>query len=69
MAMLVKLSMHITLVAACLAYGETCLEKRLGDLDVVFGQTADDPGSGGAEVSAILAEPNTLDHLAYVWDA
>jgi hypothetical protein len=42
------------------------LPQRLGDVGVVIRLAARDPDSGGADVGAVQAQPDALDHLGHV---
>src|SRR5215469_18348173 len=54
------------LVAAALADGDTGLQQRPGDMSVVLRLAGHDPHRGGADIGAVEAQPDALDHLGQV---
>jgi hypothetical protein len=60
------LGVPLALVAAALADGHAGLQQRLGHIGVVRRRAADDPGDGGADIGAVQAQPDALDHLGQV---
>ena len=65
-AVRVHLGMPLALVSATLADRHTGLNQRLGDIGVVFGRAADNPKGSCADVRAVQAQPNALDHVRKV---
>ena len=65
-AVLVMLGMPPALVAAALAGGHAGFQQWPGDAGVVVRLAADYPGGGGADIDAIQAQPDALDHLGQV---
>ncbi len=53
-------------IAAALADGHAGLQQRPGSAGIVFGQAAEDSGGGGADIGAVQAQPDALDHLGQV---
>jgi hypothetical protein len=62
-AMLVHLSVTLALVAAALADGHARLEQRPDDVGVELCWTAGYHGGSGAEIGAMQAQSNALDHV------
>src|SRR5438128_235405 len=65
-AVLVHPGMALALVAATLADSHAGLKQRRGDVGVVLGLAADDPDSSAADVGALEAQPDALDHVGEV---
>jgi len=60
------LGMLLALFAATLARGDASLQKRPGDASVVGRLAADHSESGGADIGAVPAQSDALDHLGQV---
>ena len=65
-AVRVHVGMPLALISATLADRHTGLNQRLGDIGVVFGRAADNPERSCANVGAVQAQPNALDHVGKV---
>ena len=60
------LGMLLALFAATLARGDASLQKRPGDASVVGRLAAYHSESGGADIGAVPAQSDALDHLGQV---
>ena len=58
--------MPLALIAAAFAYCHAGFQQRPGGVGVVFGQAAEDPACGRADVGAVQAQPDALHHLGQV---
>ena len=56
----------LALVSTALAGRRAGLQQRPGDACVVLGLAAGDPDGGGADIRAVLAQPDALDQLGQV---
>jgi hypothetical protein len=65
-AVLVNLGMPLALVATALACGHAGFQQRPEDVGVVIRLAARDPDGGGADVGAVQAQPDALNHLGQV---
>src|SRR5216684_594542 len=65
-AMRVHVGMPLALISTALADRHTGLNQRPGDIGVVFGRAADNPARSCADVGAVHAQPDALDHVGKV---
>jgi hypothetical protein len=65
-AVSVRAGMAFAFVAAASAYDNTGLEEWPHDAGVKFGRSTENRSSGTADVGAVQAQPNALDHVGEV---